>query len=1177
MLRLFGFILITTLLVSNKLQAQYGFGTNAPNSNSVVHFTSSDSTKGVLLPVTTTAKLPVASNALKGMVFYNLDENCFQVCSGSSWNCLTLSDSLEWVDGSVVGLTAGNIYARQALVNGDTVSITQDGKIAIGKTFLLPFDFFRISLDKDATIDSVLVYNENGRLGIGTQFPASNFHVEGSGGGDNTDNAQATVRGTGAKLNVVGRGATNDAVVQFFRLSQRLWSVGIVATANPADSMLTFRSTEGNQLTIQPNGNVGIGKLAANPLGKLYVVGDKGGSADSTFLVTEAGDVGIKTIAPTKSLDVNGEARIRSINDTNNVAGVLAANAQGVIQNIPYDTLLAKIKDSSEWVDGSLVGLTAGNIYARQALANGDTVLIKSNGFIGIGKDNPQFYLDVDSSINTYGHYHQDSLVILTSRPNNAAVANNLAVGFGSLDSNTTGSANVAVGNSVLNSNQTGYSNTAIGHQAMMSNTTGFRNVALGALSFRDASIGRDNTAIGYASLQSTSGNGNTALGNLALNRNTSGGGNVGVGSRALFGNTEGNQNIGIGGQSLFQNIKGEENVGIGYRVLQDLDSSDYNTAIGAYSLFVLEEGTGNATLGRNSIRNIDTGDYNVAIGYAAGDNLISGDKNIIIGSNIDFPSTSADNQLNIGNIIYGTNIDGIGGTLSSGNIGIGTKTPSTKLHIADNTVKLTIQDDDATVGVNGHNNSISFTDQNDDQTGKIGFGTSTQVMFIQNENDNGSIWFSSDTISGTAADIDMAIASDGNVGIGTTNPLAKLQVDNTIDGDTSGITAQLNTYTTGATLTQNRSHTPLSVNYTATDVIGTQTNGQRHTVLGINSRVTASGTTVEYSYSSLYGRTIHNSSGDITDMFGSYSLAETQNAATSSGNIDNLRGIYGGATINPNSTGIVNSAVGVRANALNNNSNNTLGSLIGTSSQANNDNGGTVTNAYGTNNLVFNNGASTISNAYGSYSRIIQDDAGGTINNSYGYYSYIDHDAGTSNTAYLFRGDYDGTHTTKWGIHLTNETKSYLSGQLGIGELNPTEKLHVVGNVRATGSFISGTTTYPDYVFEDYFEGESKLNESYSFQSLNEIEDFIIKNKHLPGVKSIKEVTNKDGKLEVNMTETSIKNLEKIEELYLHLIEVNKSNKSLEEQNAQQQELINLLLKQNKELNKRVEALEQK
>lgn len=85
----------------------------------------------------------------------------------------------------------------------------------------------------------------------------------------------------------------------------------------------------------------------------------------------------------------------------------------------------------------------------------------------------------------------------------------------------------------------------------------------------------------------------------------------------------------------------------------------------------------------------------------------------------------------------------------------------------------------------------------------------------------------------------------------------------------------------------------------------------------------------------------------------------------------------------------------------------------------------------------------------------------------------------------------------------------------------------------------LSNTADWADYVFSD----------EYKLMPLNEVEMFIKENNHLPGIKSAKDLVETG----LDVSEMQSKQMEKIEELTLYVIE---QNKKLEKQNEEIEEL---------------------
>jgi len=98
--------------------------------------------------------------------------------------------------------------------------------------------------------------------------------------------------------------------------------------------------------------------------------------------------------------------------------------------------------------------------------------------------------------------------------------------------------------------------------------------------------------------------------------------------------------------------------------------------------------------------------------------------------------------------------------------------------------------------------------------------------------------------------------------------------------------------------------------------------------------------------------------------------------------------------------------------------------------------------------------------------------------------------------------------------------------GNIGIGTANPQEKLTVAGTI-GTREIKVSTNTGADFVFET----------DYQLTDLTELEKFVKTNKHLPEIPTAKQMIDNG----VNLGELNIKLLQKLEELTLHLIKLNK------------------------------------
>ncbi len=138
-------------------------------------------------------------------------------------------------------------------------------------------------------------------------------------------------------------------------------------------------------------------------------------------------------------------------------------------------------------------------------------------------------------------------------------------------------------------------------------------------------------------------------------------------------------------------------------------------------------------------------------------------------------------------------------------------------------------------------------------------------------------------------------------------------------------------------------------------------------------------------------------------------------------------------------------------------------------------------------------------------------------------------------------------------GMRFSVYGNSYFSGSTYIG-IHPSTvalasgatpyKLLVGGKIGAKEMWCAPGTPWPDYVFD----------EDYQLKSLDELEIFVMQEKHLPGLPSADEVKKMD---KINMGEMLTKILEKTEENTLYILQLKKENDLLKTENKNLHKLL--------------------
>ena len=371
---------------------------------------------------------------------------------------------------------------------------------------------------------------------------------------------------------------------------------------------------------------------------------------------------------------------------------------------------------------------------------------------------------------------------------------------------------NTYFGTDALLNNQ-GSANTAVGMWALKNSTTTSGNTAVGTWALSENTTGGYNSAFGNAALtSSTIGTANTAIGQTNLGNNTTGSYNTALGHNSMMGNSTGNANTTLGSNADVGAGNLENATAIGFNAIVDASNK---VQIGNVNLNAVQLGTGsNVTLETGLVKltggtpgagKVLTSDANGLASWQSTAGLVgpagptgpqgpAGNDGAPGATGPQGPqgvpgndgATGAQGPIGLTGATGATGPQGPAGLLTSGTsagntpywngtswvtnssnifnnggfVGIGNSSPDAMLQLGDG---------------DGNRKLVIWDEMNNDHQ-YHGFGTNPNVLRYQVDAISASHVFYAG-ISSTASNELMRIRGNGNVGIGTNNPGAKLEV----------------------------------------------------------------------------------------------------------------------------------------------------------------------------------------------------------------------------------------------------------------------------------------------------------------------------------------------------------------------------------------------------------------
>jgi hypothetical protein len=465
----------------------------------------------------------------------------------------------------------------------------------------------------------------NNRLGIGTKTPNTTVSIA-------ANQATQTELEIRQKSNDIGDFTGIQFAVTPNETNRKKAAIFFQKTDSKGRGSLLFATNN-----IDDNGNVSI--------------------TDVDMTITAAGNIGIGTTTPQQKLDVNGKILAVTGIFTNNVNGNVANFTTGNFTTINASTLNASTL-TTNLTNGSIIFANAvGNLMED----NNNFFWDKTNNRLGIGTKTPsnrvsivadqatQTELEIRQKSNDIGDFTGIQFAVTPNETNRKKAA----IFFQKTDSKGRGSLLFATNNIDDNGN------VSITDVDMTITAAG--NIGIGTTTPKQKLDVNGNIRI----------TGGSPAKDKVLASLDSGGNGYWMDISTILTN----------GDSFLNALKdsisdAQSNLFLGNGAGL-VHTGKFNTGVGINALTKLTTGNGNVALGYTAGNGLTSGFDNILLGKNAGVGMTSGNNNIFIG-NVNGSSTTASNELNIGNLFYGN--------FSSGNIGIGVENPANfKLELAGN------------------------------------------------------------------------------------------------------------------------------------------------------------------------------------------------------------------------------------------------------------------------------------------------------------------------------------------------------------------------------------------------------------------------------------------------------------------------------------------------------------